>query len=165
MPNLHPLIVHFPIALFVTGFLVDGLGWLLHQDGLKRVGMILVILGASAAVPALATGLAVEEMIEERLEVIPGGEEAIEAHEKIAIPTTALLLVVGLIRLGLGGEWLSRSRNWLYGLLITYLVIGALGLGMLALTGLRGGELVYRYGAGVEALPFQPAGHFEGEDD
>jgi len=161
MPNLHPLIVHFPIALFVTGFVIDGLGWLMRRENMKRAGLALVFLGAMGAVPAVVTGLAVEETIEEQLEAIPGGESALEAHEGLAIPTAGVLLGAVVLRLGLG----TGLRAWRRQLLIAYLVVGVLGLGMLAVTGYRGGELVYRYGAGVEALPFQPAGHFEGEDD
>jgi len=161
MPNLHPLIVHFPIALFVTGFLIDGLGWVMRRENLKKVGLVLVFLGALGTVPAVVTGLAVEETIEEQLESVPGGEAALEAHEGLAIPTAGVLLGAVVLRLGLGtGRW-----AWGRWLLIAYLIVGVLGLGMLTATGLRGGELVYRYGAGVEATPFQPAGYFEGEDD
>lgn len=158
MANVHPLIVHFPIALFITGLVVDGLGWLLRQENLKRVGLVLILLGALATVPAVATGLAVEETVEKPLEGRPGAEAALEAHEALAILTAVVLLGAAALRLVLGTGWLERQRAWMRGLLVAYLVVGVLGLGLLALTGYRGGELVYRYGAGVEALPFTPAG-------
>lgn len=165
MSNFHPLIVHFPIALFITGFAVDGLGWLLRRENLKRVGLVLILLGALAAVPTVATGLAVEETVEKQLEGRPGAEAALEAHESLAIYTAIVLLGVAVLRLVLGTGWLERQRVWMHGLLVAYLVVGTLGLGLLTLTGYRGGELVYRYGAGVEAPPFTPASTFQEEND
>lgn len=166
MSNLHPMVVHFPIALFLVGFGLDALGWGLKRETLKRVGLVLVLLGALAAVPAVVTGLAVEETVEEQLEPLPGGEAALEAHEELALPTAGVLLGAGLLRflleMRLPGRLLGR------GLLAVYLIAGLVGVGMLAVTGLRGGELVYRYGAGVqkEALYAQPQveSHVETED-
>ena len=156
MSNLHPMVVHFPIALFLVGFVLDGLGWGLRHETLKRVGLVLVLLGALAAVPAVVTGLAVEETVEEQLEPLPGGEEALEAHEELAIPTAGVLLVAALLRFLL--EIRFGSRTVARGLLAVYLIAGLVGVGMLAVTGLRGGELVYRYGAGVQtdAIYVQP---------
>ncbi len=149
MPNVHPLIVHFPIALFLTGVGVDALGWLLKQASLKWAGLVMVLLGALLAVPALATGLAIEETIEAQIEHIPGAEEALEAHEEVAIPTTATLLGAALLRLGLA------VRPRLRALLGLYAAVALVGAGLLVITGYRGGELVYTYGAGVQVV--QPA--------
>ncbi len=156
MTNLHPMVVHFPIALFLVGFALDALGWGTKRETLKRVGWVLVLLGALAAVPAVVTGLAVEETVEQQLEPLPGGEAALEAHEELAIPTAAVLLGAALLRFLL--EIRFRRPLLGRGLLIAYLVVGLVGAGMLALTGLRGGELVYRYGAGVrtDAAYVQP---------
>jgi len=164
MPNIHPLIVHFPIALFLVGFAVDGLGWGLKRETLKRVGLVLILLGALAAVPAVVTGLAVEETVEEQIESLPGGEAALEAHEEIAIPTAGVLLVAALLRLLLE---IRLNQPLARGLLAVYLLAGLAGVGMLALTGLRGGELVYSYGAGVQtdATYAQPLlGEWEDDD-
>lgn len=148
MPNLHPLIVHFPIALFLVGFALDALGWGWKRETLKRVGLVLVLLGALAAVPAVVTGLAVEETVEEQIESLPRGEAALEAHEEIAIPAAGVLLVAALLRLLLE---IRLNPSLARGLLAVYLLAGLAGVGMLTLTGLRGGELVYGYGAGVQA--------------
>ncbi len=165
MLNLHPLVVHFPIALFITGFVVDGFGWLLRRGTVKRIGLALVLLGVLSTVPAVLTGLAIEATAEAQLQNRLGAEAVLEAHEELATTTAAVLLGVALVRLALGTEWLWRQRAWGRGLLATYLVVGTLGLGMLALTGYRGGELVYRYGTGVELLSSVPATSSEAEDD
>ena len=158
MPNLHPLVVHFPIALFLVGFVIDALSWLLKNETLKRAGLIMVLLGALTAIPAVVTGLAIEETIEAQIEALSGAEAALEAHEELAIPTTVVLLGAALLRLGL----VVRPR--LRALLALYLAVGAVGLGMLAVTGYRGGELVYRYGAGIQSPSVVPA-FLEGEEE
>lgn len=149
MADLHPMLVHFPIALFLAGVAVDAAGWALRRESWKNAGLVLVVLGALAAVPAAASGLAAEERVETQLEPVPGGEVALERHEELAILTTGVLLGAAVLRLLLGLGWTRRRASRAAAVLGVYLVAAALGVGMLALAGSQGGELVYRYGAGV----------------
>ncbi|MFN4218440.1 MAG: DUF2231 domain-containing protein [Candidatus Bipolaricaulia bacterium] len=153
MTNIHPIAVHFPIALFLTGFALDVIGHLLQRETLKRVGLILVVLGAMGALMAMLTGQFAEEAVEERLS--GAGERVLDTHEDLGKLTAYLLLAVAAIRLILAASWLSRWR-WVAGAaLAIYLIAGAVGVGALTVTGYYGGELVYRYGAGVQLS--QPA--------
>ncbi len=153
MQNIHPIVVHFPIALFLTGFALDVIGHLLQRETLKQAGLILVVLGALGALAAMLTGQFAEESVEERLS--SAGERVLETHEDLGKLTAYLLLAIAAVRLILMTTWL-RGWRWAAGIALgIYLIMGVVGVGALTATGYYGGELVYRYGAGVQLS--QPA--------
>ncbi len=153
MTNIHPMVVHFPIALFLTGFALDVIGYLFRSETLKRVGVILIVLGALGALAAMLTGQAAEESAEEH--VSGAGERVLDTHEDLGKLTAYLLLGVAAVRALLATGWLARW-HWAVGAaLALYLIVGMVGVGTLTVTSYYGGELVYRYGAGVQL--YQPA--------
>jgi uncharacterized membrane protein len=54
---LHPIVVHFPIALIITGFAADT-AYLIYKKEicLRKAGFYLMVLGALGALAALLTG-------------------------------------------------------------------------------------------------------------
>ncbi len=56
LDNIHPLFVHFPIALFATGYLFDLLGYFLKQKKFLVVGWYNLALGVLAVPFTVATG-------------------------------------------------------------------------------------------------------------
>jgi uncharacterized membrane protein len=165
MMNWHPMIVHFPIALFLVGFLLDMIGWLTKKDSLKTAGLVLVVLGALGAGAAVVTGLGAEEQAEAQIEALAGGEAALEAHEEIAIATAWVLGFVALGRLALAFAGLRMVGALTVALLVVYFGLGSVGAGMLALTGHRGGQLVYKFGAGVQTNASAATGPHTNNDD
>src|ERR1700686_4232617 len=58
-PNLHPLVVHFPIALLFTAAGLDVLGWMLRCNrSLRFVATVLYVLGTLTIVPTYFIGRA-----------------------------------------------------------------------------------------------------------
>ena len=55
--EIHPLIIHFPIALLSAGFLCDFLSYLLKKKSLEFAGWWNLILGMVSALCAIVTGL------------------------------------------------------------------------------------------------------------
>jgi len=55
--EIHPLIIHFPIALLSAGFLFDFLSYLLKKKSLEFAGWWNLILGMVSALCAIVTGL------------------------------------------------------------------------------------------------------------
>lgn len=149
MTNIHPIVVHFPIALFLTGFALDVIGHIFQRETLKRAGLILVILGALGALAAMLSGQVAEESVEEQLS--KAGERVLDTHEDLGKLTAYLLLAVAAIRVLIETGWLNRWRLVAGAALAIYLIAGVIGLGTLTVTGYYGGELVYRYGAGVQS--------------
>ncbi|CUS82644.1 Uncharacterized membrane protein [Candidatus Kryptonium thompsonii] len=137
---LHPMLVHFPIALF-TSYIIFEILWMIFQkDWLKNSSVLLLFLGLIFVVPSILSG----EASAENFEKVSTLEELIEAHETFAKLTgitflIALILKVILIRTGK----FNLKTN-----LIVF-AISLIGMFFLIQTGLKGGELVYKHGVGI----------------
>jgi uncharacterized membrane protein len=137
----HPMAVHFPLALTVTGALALSAARLSpperHGATLAVVGTWNLCLGAAGALLALGTGLAAVAS----LELAPQARAAVGLHVKWAIFTTAALALIAVWR-GAGVDPKSRPSGLF--LSILWAVTAAL-----LVTAYRGGQNVYRYGVGV----------------
>ena len=137
---IHPMIVHFPIALLFTSVFFDLLAMITQREAFRQTGFSLLILGWVGGLAATLTGFWSEEAVEKM--GVP--EAAIEKHETFAIATMIVFAVLFLIR------WRRRARpsprkN------AVYAAVALVGLALLATAGFFGGDLVYRYGAGVQS--------------
>jgi uncharacterized membrane protein len=126
---LHPIIVHFPIALLITAILFHGLELILKRGVLREAATWLLGLGFLGALAATASGILAEEAAAES--GVP--ESAIETHEFFAFATLAVFATLLAIR------WRQNNRH-----------LPEIPVMFIGLTGYFGGDLVYRYGAGVE---------------
>lgn len=140
---LHPLIVHFPIALtFILPFLILVFAYMIKTQKMSHVAW-LVIIGLQVATTAtgyiaLETGENEEHAVEKVLD-----KKLIQAHEESAetfVGFTVLALVLSV------GSYFLRSELQFFAQLVICVV--TLVSGYLAYnTGNQGGELVYRHGA------------------
>ncbi len=156
LPNLHPAVVHFPIALLpvAIGFdLVALVGWLRRRplaEGATAALYALAALGGWAAVWA-------GEEAEDSLSGLSAPVETlIEDHEAWARRFLYTVAAVAAARLAVawwsrhGGEARRRAVLAARGLVLA----GALAaLGLLVGTADRGGGLVFRAGVAVMAVP------------
>jgi uncharacterized membrane protein len=141
LPEWHPMAVHFPLALTVTGALALSAARVLPSERygatLAVVGTWNLCLGAAGALLALGTGLAAVAT----LELAPPARAAVGLHVKWAIFTTAALALLAVWR-GAGADPEARPSRAL--VVILWAVTAAL-----MVTAYRGGQNVYRYGVGV----------------
>jgi uncharacterized membrane protein len=137
---LHPLIVHFPIALLFTSVFFDLLGMLTDNNNFRQTGWWLLILGLIGGTVAAGLGMWTEEQVE----AMGVPETAVDRHEAFAVTTMIVFAVLAVFRWWLRGRWAARDR-------VIYLSVAMAGLLLLGITGFYGGELVYRYGAGVQS--------------
>ena len=136
--RVHPMLVHFPIALLFTSVLFDAAGAWFKRDNFRNGALWLLILGLLGGVAAAIAGDWAEEAAEKA--GIP--ESMIETHETFAFVTLGIFGVLLLGRLMLRNQFTRKT-------LIPYFLIAAIGLGTLSATGHYGGDLVYEQGAGV----------------
>jgi uncharacterized membrane protein len=166
---LHPLIVHFPIALLLIVPIFIFIGILL-QPGRGRAylcsALILMAFGTSAVFLALETGEAAAQVAER----IPGVEAVLESHEDLAETTRAVFSALTLIfaAILLLPPWLRRTPAWLAGraLLLVFLLLYGAGTLLLVNTAHNGARLVHEFG--VKAMVMsggQPATAIEAERD
>jgi len=161
IPNWHPIFVHFTVALLslATGLLIAARFVPEPLAGQWSVaGRWCLWLGALFAILTVAAGLYAES-------TVPHGDsvhEAIEEHHALALTTLGWFLV-----LAAWSAWRVRKgasnalRNGLFLLLL------AVGAGLLASTAWHGGELVFRHGLGVQSLQDldTAASHHHGEEE
>jgi len=57
LTEIHPLVIHFPIALFSVGFLCDTLSCFFKKKGLEIAGWWNLVFGLISSVVALITGV------------------------------------------------------------------------------------------------------------
>lgn len=141
---IHPMLVHFPIALLFASVLFDLFFFYTGREEFKKGGFWLLIFGWVAGLAATLSGAWSEDIVEKA--GVP--KAAIERHESFAMATLAFFAGLMLVRVWVRNRWSSRDR-------CLYTGMAMIGLALLATTGFWGGDLVYRYGAGVQ--PNAPA--------
>ncbi len=143
-PNLHPLVIHFPIVLMMTAAVVDLVDVVFARSSwLRAATTTLYVAGAVSAVVAFLTGVQAGSTV-----LIPGlAHPVLIAHRTWALATMACCVVVAVLRLAmLRGEGArSRPRR------ILLLAIGLIALALIQQTAERGARLVYEFGTGVIA--------------
>ena len=141
--NLHPLFVHFPIALLFIYSIIKILPMqrFLPRVAWKDVERILLVIGVLSAFIALSTGETAEHLVRP-------DHKLVETHSTFATISTwlyaALLIgeiasflatkinnpIIVFLKKLLTNEWLSK-------------IIAILALASIAITGLLGGKMVY----------------------
>lgn len=154
-PNIHPLIVHFPIALLVVAALVDvvSLGLRRRYASVRHAAVGLYVLGAVAAVVAFFTGRSASDGVDLPVAAI----STVNAHADWALWTVWVFGLYAVIRLGVG-FW-KRGGD-----LAVHLPLALVGVGALFLvqqTAERGAKLVFLYGVGVQAVSIEDATRYD----
>ena len=143
-PNLHPLIVHFPIALLAAAGAVDLADLLLRgREPVRNAATWLYVAGAATAVAAYFSGVEAGRTAA----LTPAGAALAAAHADWAFRATWLFAFFASVRLAM--SYAIRPSGWL---VATSLVIAAVGLAALVQTVRHGSRLVFEHGAGVRAV-------------
>lgn len=141
MPNLHPLVVHFPIALFVTAVICELLAYFRKSPLLSNTALLTACVAAIGAIFAVLTGLAARS-------IVPVSGEAhltLKSHETLGYLVLAASLVFAALK---AASYLLKTDR----LLTTQLSVGFAGVVIAFMAAYEGGELVYKHGVGVSAF-------------
>jgi len=149
--HLHPILIHFPIALITIGVLFELIGRLRAHETWRTVGKWNLYAGTIALGLAVASGLLAASIVSHSEEA----HEIMERHEQVGITLLILFSGLGAWRLlaERGGGAFGRS-----GIFLALLIAGNLLLGYGAYLG---GRLVYEHGLAV-ARPAMGADHHAG---
>ncbi len=140
LQNIHPLVVHFPVAFLVGAALFYFLAWSFRNQTFATTAFLLVILGTLAAAAAVGTGLYGEEGVMVSRSV---REHLLEVHEKLMIVT--LGLSIALTAWALLARPFPKKKRLLF--LFSLLVL----LGIMTVGADYGARMVYDYNAGGNA--------------
>lgn len=141
MPNLHPLIVHFPIALLLTNVALDWAGLVWKNRSFAQAAWYALLLGLAATVFTLVTGLIAAQGV-------PADSPAmstLNAHKILGIVAFVLFAVLTVWR------WRSKGTYSPIGRAL-HSAVQLTGVALIVVLGYMGGELVYTFGIGVAAL-------------
>jgi tetratricopeptide (TPR) repeat protein len=127
--SFHPQVVHFAIALLITGVVFRLLSLTGRLAFAGPAASVLLLLGTAAAVAAVQTGTAAHGPVER----VPGSRDAVVEHE----------------------DWGIRARN-VFLAVASLEIVGLAGLFCLYEASEHGGELVYSYAGGVGIRSGEP---------
>jgi len=149
--HIHPMLIHFPLALLPVALgaqllaLIKGQGLFSHQC-LASTGIALIALAALAAIAAAVFGdIALDKAVAAGVPL-----SSLETHEELGKLSAALITLLAVFE-----GWLFRKTNtnhkvnwgaWFTGLVVFLL---------LASTAWFGGQLVYELGVNVSIVPIK----------
>lgn len=139
--HYHPMLVHFPIALLIVGFLFDVAGEIYKKEKcLHKTGFILQILGTLGAIAAFITGDNFTKW-----EAFQGAtKDAFELHQDAAILTLWIVIAALVVRILI--VMMQRFSGWTKWLSLLLYLAGAAAVGY---TGFMGGNLVLNFLMGI----------------
>jgi len=146
--GLHPIIIHFPIALLIVAPIIILLGLLMPKNGRTFLlsAFVLMLIGTIATFVAVSTGEAAGELAEQ----INNVEAVLEEHEELAETTrtvfTALTAIFGVILFAPMLFKKELSRAILIPLNLAFLLFYGSGVVLLMNTAHQGGILVHQLG-------------------
>ncbi len=156
--GLHPLIVHFPIAMLLVAPIFVVLGALLPRAGrtFSIAALLLMFMGTTATFVAIETGEAAGELAERTpqvMEVLEHHEELAEQTRTVFVALTTIFLVILVLPRLLSKELGRGTALALNGVFLLFYLAGAV---VLINTAHNGGRLVHELG--VRAFVAAPTG-------
>ena len=145
--QFHPIVVHFPIVLFIIYMLFEIAGVVLKNEFYSKAAYILLILGVVSAIGAVLTGNQAEEVAEHWLDKGIGFGDVLEAHEEYAIFTLWYFFAILVAR-----TYFVVKKKFVGTIKIVFAVLALVGTFLVFETGEHGGELVFKYGVGTEVI-------------
>ena len=133
---LHPMVVHFPIALFITALGLEVASIVFKKESYHKSALQLYVIAALITPLVVRTGL----WEEERLNL---NHPILNWHRTFALWTmwTSLLSLPVL-------WFIKRECQRYFRIIFVIFLLGAVSF--VSLAGYNGGRMVYEYGTGIE---------------
>ena len=140
-PGIHPLIIHFPIALLALAVGLTVLDIFYSQKWLKNATLGLYVLGSVSALAAYFSGRSAADSIGLNLKA----EVAIGTHSDWALYTVIYFGVFTVLYYGV--TFFLKKDNIIIRVILA--IMAAIGFFVLGQTAEYGGRLVFEFGLGV----------------
>ena len=144
MDNIHPLLVHFPIAFLSAFFALDLVGTLAKKPHWRHVAAWFLYLGTTFALFTVIAGFIAADTVAHGQNV----HDIMEDHEHIGIAILSLTALLSAWRLKSGSLMGSGTNSF-------FLILSAILCLLMALGADLGGLMVYQYGVSVKAVPVE----------
>ena len=141
MDNIHPLLVHFPIAFLSTFFILDLIATIAKKPQWRNVASWFLYFGAFSAIFTVIAGFNAADTVIHGENV----HDIMEDHEHIGISILSLALGLSAWRLKSG----AIIRDWTNKF---FLALSALLFGLIVQGADLGGLMVYKYSVAVKTV-------------
>ncbi len=141
MENIHPITVHFTIALFSLAVLFEILGWLLVKESFKSAALWNLMFALPAAIASVLSGRFAASAAGHN-EII---HEVIETHETYGYVVLGIIAVMFVWRLFRRGKYVRKLQA-------LFIVTGITCFVVMSIGAYYGGELVFTHGMGVKPV-------------
>jgi len=139
MTNVHPLLVHFPIAFLSSFFIIDFMGSVLKKTNWRTVASGLLYLGTVSVLFAVIAGFIAADSVSHAKNV----HVIMERHKILGLSVLSLAFILS--------GWRLLTREQIKGVAnIFHLILSALLSILITLGADLGGLMVYKYGVSVE---------------
>lgn len=143
--NIHPFIVHFPIALLVVAVLCDVIrGFMNKQTWLDNMVLALYAAGTVGLIASFLSGRQAVDTVSVTGDAIP----VVTAHEDWALYTMIYFFAFTLLRSWTWWKNVEAIKSVLIGLVL----LAFAGTGILWYAGELGARLVYKHGVAVSQI-------------
>ena len=132
----HPVLVHFPVALFITAFVLQAVSLVLKNVNANKSALTIYVFAAIVTPLAVLSGW----LEADRLHL---HHAILYAHRNFAFMTSGISLI------SLPALWFIQKKYPAY-VQIVFLIFTFLAAGCVASAGSYGGMMVHEYGIGVE---------------
>lgn len=145
-PSLHPMVVHFPIAILSIAILFDLVSLFLPDDQewwSEKSTTVLYLVGAISAVAVYYTGQSAADSVFLEAEA----QTVLNTHADLAWWTVWFYGIYALLRLGASWRAPAEYRKIVH---IIFFIVSLGGFYLLYQTGDNGAKMVFRHGVGVQ---------------
>ncbi len=153
-PNLHVILIHYPIALLFIGTAIELFAFLWRRSSFRAAGRWMILIGALAAMPAVTTGMYAANQamaadgaeswtdLKQQAHLSDAQWDQLRLHIRFNSIAAALLAILVVIWLGSSDHFRRKAHPIFLILLLT-------AVGLISAGAWRGGELVYAHSTGV----------------
>ena len=141
IPNWHPIFVHFTVALLSLSSLLYLAGLVLRRPNLLIVARWNLWIGAGITVGTVLAGFYAYNTVAHD----GPSHAAMTDHKNWALVTASIFGVLAI--------WSLLKHRGAKSVSSGFVALILLASGLLAVTGYKGGEVVYRHGMGVMRMP------------
>jgi uncharacterized membrane protein len=141
IPNWHPIFVHFTVALLSLSALLYLAGLVLRRPNLLIAARWNLWIGAGITIGTVLAGFYAYNTVAHD----GPSHAAMTDHKNWALVTAFIFGVLAI--------WSLAKHRGAKSVSVGFVVLILLASGLLAVTGYKGGEVVYRHGMGVMRMP------------
>lgn len=141
IPNWHPVFVHFTIGLLTVSSVLYAASYWLKREDMHTVARWNLMIGTAITVGTVVAGLIAYHTVAHD----GPSHVAMTEHRNWAFITSSIFILLT--------AWSAWRHRTAQSVSLPFMVMLLFATGMLAITGYKGGEVVFRHGIGVLRMP------------